>query len=203
MVKKILIVISGPSGSGKTTLQRMLCENLGASTIVSLTTRKPRANEIDGVHYDFISHDEMRRLHSSGELIEHIEYAGNEYGMSVGGVNRALEKSGIAIVVQTPQGMRDTRRYAQEHGLEFLSVFVGCPRAVLQARMQARLDNGEITQQEFLRRNRLVDIDLREMLAEAARERYDLHFALFAAHTEGVVCDKVAFRVAVKQGRVE
>ena len=46
----LVIVISGPSGSGKSTVIDALCkadETLRES--VSVTTRKPRRNEVDGV----------------------------------------------------------------------------------------------------------------------------------------------------------
>ena len=52
----LIIVISAPSGTGKTTIVRELIkknENLVAS--VSYTTRKKRANEIDGKDYNFVS----------------------------------------------------------------------------------------------------------------------------------------------------
>ena len=52
----LIIVISAPSGTGKTTIVRELIknnENLVAS--VSYTTRKKRANEIDGKDYTFVS----------------------------------------------------------------------------------------------------------------------------------------------------
>ena len=52
----LIIVISAPSGTGKTTIVKELIntnENLIAS--VSYTTRKKRANEVDGKDYNFIS----------------------------------------------------------------------------------------------------------------------------------------------------
>ena len=52
----LLLVLSSPSGAGKTTITRLLVErdgNLGVS--ISATTRTPRANEIDGQHYHFVS----------------------------------------------------------------------------------------------------------------------------------------------------
>ena len=53
-----LIVISGASGVGKgTVLARMMEKRKDLSFSVSATTRPPRPNEVDGVHYYFISRE--------------------------------------------------------------------------------------------------------------------------------------------------
>ena len=64
----LIIVISAPSGTGKTTIVKELIkknEDLVAS--VSYTTRKKRANEIDGKDYTFVSpelfHQWLKRNH--------------------------------------------------------------------------------------------------------------------------------------------
>ena len=68
-------IISGPSGVGKSTVLKALLEqrkNLYFS--VSATTRAPRANEKNGVHYYKLSNDIYERL---DELLEktHSPYA--------------------------------------------------------------------------------------------------------------------------------
>ena len=57
--KGLLIVISGPSGVGKGTVRKALFEREGHDLVysVSMTTRKPRQGEIDGVHYYFVEKD--------------------------------------------------------------------------------------------------------------------------------------------------
>ena len=48
----ILLIISSPSGAGKTTLTRRLLQEFSEFRFsVSHTTRKPRANEVDGRDY--------------------------------------------------------------------------------------------------------------------------------------------------------
>ena len=76
-----LIVISGPSGTGKGTVIAMMLEKRpGMEMSVSATTRKPRAGEIDGVSYHFISVDKFNDMIGRGEFLEYAEYAGDFYG---------------------------------------------------------------------------------------------------------------------------
>jgi guanylate kinase len=74
-------VLSGPSGVGKSTVVaelRRSCPEIWLS--VSVTTRAPRAGEIDGREYQFVSDREFDRMIASGELLEWAEFAGHRYG---------------------------------------------------------------------------------------------------------------------------
>ncbi len=65
-----LFVISGPSGAGKGTLVARVRDrvpNLGLT--VSATTRSPRAGEVDGVNYYFLSEDEFSARIEAGLLL--------------------------------------------------------------------------------------------------------------------------------------
>lgn len=77
----LMLVISSPSGAGKSTISRNLLEadhNLSMS--VSVTTRKRRGSEIEGVHYHFVSEREFERMRESDALLEWAEVHGNFYG---------------------------------------------------------------------------------------------------------------------------
>ncbi|MBB4065551.1 guanylate kinase [Gellertiella hungarica] len=77
----LMLVISSPSGAGKSTIARNLLESdIGLSLSVSVTTRKRRPSEIDGVHYNFISVKEFERLRDTDALLEWAEVHGNYYG---------------------------------------------------------------------------------------------------------------------------
>ena len=76
-----LTVLSGPSGVGKSTViaeLRRCCPELWLS--VSVTTRPPRAGEVDGREYYFVDDKEFDRMVAEGELLEWAEFAGNKYG---------------------------------------------------------------------------------------------------------------------------
>lgn len=73
-----LVIISGPSGAGKSTVVRRLIEqcDLPLKLSVSATTRPPRAGEVDGEDYFFLSDDEFQRRQAAGEMLECKEVFG-------------------------------------------------------------------------------------------------------------------------------
>lgn len=78
-----IVIISAPSGCGKSTIIRELmdCYRLPLSFSVSATNRPPREGEQPGVHYHFLSDEEMRTAIASGSFVEYEEvYPGRFYG---------------------------------------------------------------------------------------------------------------------------
>ncbi len=73
-----LIILSGPSGAGKSTVVRELLATcpLPLKLSVSATTRAPRAGEVDGRDYHFVSHLEFHRQREAGEFLECKEVFG-------------------------------------------------------------------------------------------------------------------------------
>ena len=62
---------------------------------VSATNRKPRAGEIDGVHYHFLSTGEFHDRIAAGDFLEYEEvYPGRLYGTLKSEINRALDAAG-------------------------------------------------------------------------------------------------------------
>ena len=79
-----LIVISAPSGAGKSTvINRLLEIRPELALSVSATTRQPRAGEVDGVAYHFVSRDKFRDMINDGEFLEYAEYVGEFYGTPI------------------------------------------------------------------------------------------------------------------------
>jgi len=86
-----LVVISGPSGAGKTSICNELLRRIPNSRwSVSVTTRPPRGNEVDGREYHFISPEEFRRMVERDELLEYAQYLGHWYGTPRAPVTEAL-----------------------------------------------------------------------------------------------------------------
>lgn len=87
------LVFCGPSGSGKSTLLKRLIDDFpdtfGFS--VSHTTRKPRPGETHGIHYHFISTEEMKAHINAGKFIETATFSGNMYGTSKAAVEAVQE----------------------------------------------------------------------------------------------------------------
>jgi len=73
-------VISAPSGAGKTTLVEGIRQTPNLFYSVSCTTRTPRAGEIDGEDYQFLSDADFRERATKGDFLEHAEVHGDRYG---------------------------------------------------------------------------------------------------------------------------
>jgi guanylate kinase len=96
----LLFVVSGPSGAGKDTLVdavRARMPRLRYS--VSATTREPRAGEIEGRHYFFLTKPEFERRRERGEFLEWRVYNDNLYGTPMDYVERTLAE-GYDIIMK-------------------------------------------------------------------------------------------------------
>ena len=67
-----VLIVSGPSGVGMGTILKALfaLDEFPLTLSVSATTRAPRAGELDGADYHFLSKDEFLRLKDKGEFLE-------------------------------------------------------------------------------------------------------------------------------------
>lgn len=99
-----IYLIVGPSGAGKTTLVRGLLKTLPESReAVSVTTRKPRPGEVDGVDYHFVDAWHFRKAMFKGDLAEHVVFAGEHYGLYEEELSKGLE-AGPTFAIVTPEG---------------------------------------------------------------------------------------------------
>ena len=94
----ILFVVSAPSGAGKTTLCDALRQTPDFVYSVSSTTRPPRAGEIDGEDYRFISEDEFRARVKAGDFLEHARVHEHRYGTLRQPVFENL-KNGVDVLI--------------------------------------------------------------------------------------------------------
>ena len=76
----ILFVISAPSGAGETTLVAALRQTPDLVYSVSCTTRAPRAGEIDGQDYQFLSDADFRARVKAADFLEYAQVHGDFYG---------------------------------------------------------------------------------------------------------------------------
>lgn len=117
-----LTVLSGPSGVGKSTVvAHMRKEHPEVWLSLSATTRKPRPGERHGVHYFFVTDDEMDKLIANGELLEWAEFAGNRYGTPRAAVLERLENGEPVLLEIDLQGARQVRESMPDAQLVFLA----------------------------------------------------------------------------------
>ena len=122
-----LIVFSAPSGSGKTTIVRHLLaqEELNLEFSISATSREPRAGEVDGVDYYFISLEQFKKHMKDDDFLEWEEvYRDNFYGTLKSEVDRiwAMGKN-VIFDIDVVGGLRIKRKYPDRT----LAVFVRPP----------------------------------------------------------------------------
>ncbi|MGH2429798.1 MAG: guanylate kinase [Candidatus Limnocylindria bacterium] len=117
----LLVVVSGPSGVGKSTIVAELARRRPQVVpIVTATTRRQRANEIDGVHYHFLGEDEFARLRDKHGLLEHANNHGHWYGTPVEQIRGILAAGRDAILTISPEGARNVRRLVPDALLIFV-----------------------------------------------------------------------------------
>ena len=118
----LLIVLSGPSGVGKGTVcaaLRKRSSNLVYS--ISATTRKPRRNEVDGVHYFFKERVEFEKMIEENAFLEWAEYMGNYYGTPRKFVEDTLAQGRDVLLEIEVQGALQVKKKFPEGVFIFLA----------------------------------------------------------------------------------
>ncbi|MDO8210710.1 guanylate kinase [Conexibacter sp. CPCC 206217] len=105
-----VFVITGPSGVGKGTLIRNLLSRVPTLELsVSATTRKPRGDEQDGVHYHFLTDEEFASKVAEGAFVEHADYSGRRYGTLRSELERRTADGAPVVLEIEVQGARQVR----------------------------------------------------------------------------------------------
>tara|TARA_Y100001970_G_scaffold225341_1_gene278212 strand:- start:2159 stop:2710 length:552 start_codon:yes stop_codon:yes gene_type:complete len=132
-----MIVLSSPSGAGKTTLSKKIQQSDNSFKIsVSHTTRKARANEVDGVDYHFVTKDKFKKLLNEGAFYEHSEIFGNYYGTSKSSVNKIIKDKCNVLFDIDWKGAEQLSGYKE---LNLLKIFILPPsKEELKKRLVAR-----------------------------------------------------------------
>lgn len=120
--KPLLIVISGPSGVGKdSVLKRMKERAVDLHFVVTVATREPRPDEVEGQDYFFISEEDFERMINAGELIEHATVYDHYKGIPKEQVRDALYSGKDTIMRVDVQGAQTVRELYPQALLIFLS----------------------------------------------------------------------------------
>lgn len=144
-------MLSGPSGVGKSTVLeriRELVPQLWYS--VSVTTRRQRPGEMNGVNYHFVTAEEFAALVSQQRLLEHAFFAGNHYGTPRDEVEARLAGGDDVLLEIEVQGARQVRS-APGLGAEAVLIFLAPPSFdELARRLIGRGTEDEATQRARL-----------------------------------------------------
>jgi guanylate kinase len=137
-----LFIVAAPSGCGKTSLVESLingAKNLCVS--ISHTTRKPRADELDGTNYHFVSVSEFQKMVIEDAFIEHAEVFENFYGTSKELINKNLNNNIDVILEIDWQGARQVKLNLPSA----ISIFILPPsKEALELRLKNRAQDDEL-----------------------------------------------------------
>lgn len=138
----LLLVLSSPSGAGKTTITRLLVERDPKLEVsVSATTRKPRAGELDGRDYLFVSDARFDRMVGEGALLEHATVFANRYGTPRAPVEAALAEGRDIVSDIDWQGTQQLKETVRQ---DLVAVFILPPSmAALEERLRRRAQDSE------------------------------------------------------------
>jgi guanylate kinase len=152
--KGILVVVSGFSGVGKGTIMKKLLEEHrdDYALSVSATTRSPRAGEIHGKSYFFVSKEKFEDMIEKDELIEYAQYVGNYYGTPKEYVFNQLNDGKSVILEIEIQGALKIKEQFKDTKL----LFITAPSA---KELKSRLENRGTETEDVIsfRMNRAVE----------------------------------------------
>ena len=135
-----LFVISGASGVGKSTvLAKVMEERPDLRFSVSATTRNPRAGEVDGQDYYFVSKDKFLDMIDKHEFLEYDAHMDNYYGTPKGQLEEKLQTGSVILDIE-PNGAFNVRREKADAVLIFI---VPPSMEELEARLRSRGDTSE------------------------------------------------------------
>ena len=121
MSKGKLFVISGASGVGKSTvLKEVMAAREDLAFSVSATTRAPRAGEVDGESYCFVTKEQFREMIRRQEFIEYDDHMANFYGTPTAQLEEKLEKGNVILDVE-PNGAFAVRAQRPDATLIFVA----------------------------------------------------------------------------------
>ena len=114
--------VSGFSGAGKGTVMKRLLEKYENYALsISVTTRKPREGERDGIEYFFRTREEVEAMIQEDQLLEHAEYVGNYYGTPRFYVEDMLSQGKNVILEIEIQGAMKIKEKIPEAVLVFVT----------------------------------------------------------------------------------
>ena len=151
----IMVILSSPSGAGKTTITKKIQQKYQSFKIsVSHTTRKPRPNEVHGVDYFFISHDEFKKKIDEKEFYEYAKIFDNYYGTSKKTVDQIIKNNDIIFDID----WQGTKQLSKFKNLKLIKIYLIPPnKNELKTRLIKR---NQDSKREVERRFKAFDEDI-------------------------------------------
>lgn len=134
--KGALFVLSAPSGCGKDTVLSLLKErDCNVKQSISVTTRKIRDGETDGVDYYFTDVADFEKKIQEDYFLEYVKYGENYYGTPKKKIEELVESGYNVFLKIEVEGAGNVRKFFPE----CISIFIVPPSFdALEARLKGR-----------------------------------------------------------------
>lgn len=155
MSSPLILLISAPSGAGKTTVaEGMITTSPNLRRVTTCTTRPPRAGEVPGRDYHFLTPEEFASRQAGGEFLEQATVYGKSYGTLKRSVHELLEAGQDVLLNIDVQGAERVRLEAQSDAVlarALVTVFLTPPTLKeLEGRLRGRGSDAEDVIQQRL-----------------------------------------------------
>ena len=105
-------MVSGPSGVGKGTIvKRLVSRRKDVVESVSCTTRAPRAGEVHGREYYFLTKEDFLRRVQENDFLEYDEHFGNFYGTPKSFVRETLKEKSVILEIDVVGGLNAKKEF--------------------------------------------------------------------------------------------
>ena len=149
----MLVLLSGVSGAGKDTIKKQLITRMeNVESLPSYTDRAPRANDVAGVTYNFVSTEEFERMIKDGELYEYSVHHEHYYGTSKKLLNEKINNGKIIVKDIEVNGVENLLKLLK-NDVKIVTIFLRVPKEQLQKRLEKRVDKPSLKEIQ-LRLNR-------------------------------------------------
>ena len=157
----MLVILSGVAGAGKDTIIKELTKrDSNITTVPAYTTRNPRADDIPGVSYNFVTKEEFEKLIENGDIYEYDIHHNNFYGTSKKLINEKA-KDGIVIKDIDVNGTEKLKVLLKDMGIKVVTIFLRVPKAELKRRLENRID--KLSHEEIMLRLNRFDYEESKM----------------------------------------
>ena len=153
--KNIMVILSSPSGAGKTTISKKILQKLKSFKLsVSLTTRPPRSNEVEGIDYYFTTKEKFKKLIFEKKLYEHAKIFDNYYGTLKKEVDQSILKNDIIFDID----WQGTKQLSEYPNLNLIKIFL-----ITQDKMEIKnrlIERNQNTAKEIQKRFKSFENDV-------------------------------------------
>lgn len=160
MKRGLLIILSGPSGVGKGTVRKILMQYLflNLAYSISMTTRKPRAGEEEGVDYFFVSKEKFLDAIRNHLLLEYAKFVNNYYGTPKEYVEYLRDQGKNVILEIETRGARQVMENYKGDGL--VTIFLVPPSLEeLEKRIRGRrTESDEIVKERLEKAKQEIEL---------------------------------------------